>query len=59
MTDIYVWLYGKQNPIKYENIFNYYETREALVIVQEELYLSTTTKIFKKCLQAYQIVEAE
>lgn len=57
MKEISVWLYGKQNPTVFEEVEDFYETRKALVIIQEEMYFTTTTKIFKQSLQMYQVVD--
>ena len=55
MTNIKVWLYGTFNPLKFENVEDYNETKEALIIQQEEIYKSTITKIFKQALLRYEI----
>lgn len=55
MTNIKVWLYGTFNPLKFENVEDYYETRNALIIEQDDLYKTTTTKIFKQALLRYEV----
>ena len=55
MTNIKVWLYGTFNPLKFEDVEDYQETKDALVIQQEERYKSTLTKIFKQALLRYEV----
>lgn len=55
MTNMRVWLYGTFNPLKFENVEDYNETKEALIIQQEEMYKSTITKIFKQALLRYEV----
>lgn len=55
MINIKVWMYGTFNPLKFENVDDYHETKDALIIQQEELYKSTTTKIFKPALLRYEV----
>lgn len=50
-----VWLYGTFNPLKFENVEDYNETKEALIIQQEEMYKVTITKIFKQALLRYEV----
>lgn len=57
MKQISVWLYGKQNPTVFEDVEDYFENRKALVIIQEEMYLTTITKIFKQSLQMYKVID--
>lgn len=55
MKEIKVWVYGRQNPIIFEDVEDYFETRKALVIVQDDIYKTMTTKIFKQSLQMYNV----
>lgn len=55
MTNMRVWLYGTFNPLKFENVEDYNETKEALIIQQEEMYKITITKIFKQALLRYEV----
>ena len=55
MRNIKVWLYGTFNPLKFENVEDYNETKDALIIVQEEIYKTTITKIFKQALLRYEV----
>lgn len=55
MTNIKVWLYGTFNPLKFEDVEDYHETKDALIIQQEEMYKSTTTKLFKQALLRYEV----
>lgn len=57
MKQISVWLYGKQNPTIFEDVEDYFENRKALVIMQEEMYSTTITKIFKQSLQMYKVID--
>lgn len=57
MKQISVWLYGKQNPTVFEDVEDYFENRKALVIIQEEMYSTTITKIFKQSLQMYKVID--
>ena len=57
MKEIHIWLYGKQNPIVFECVEDYFESRKALVIIQEDMYKTTTTKIFKQSLQMYKVFD--
>lgn len=57
MKTIKVWVYGRQNPIIFEDVEEYSETLKALVIIQEEMYQTITTKIFKQSLQMYEVTE--
>lgn len=57
MKQISVWLYGKQNPTVFEDVEDYFENRKALVIIQEEMYTTTITKIFKQSLQMYKVID--
>lgn len=57
MKTIKVWVYGRQNPIIFEDIEEYSETLKALVIIQEEMYQTIATKIFKQSIQMYEITE--
>lgn len=55
MKDIKVWVYGRQKPLLFVNVEEFYETRKALVVVQEDIYESITTKIFKQAIQMYEV----
>lgn len=55
MRNIKVWLYGTFNPLKFENVEDYNETKDALIIQQEDLYKTTITKIFKQALLRYEV----
>lgn len=55
MINIKVWLYGTFNPLKFENVEEYHETKDALIIEKDELYKTTTTKIFKQALLRYEV----
>lgn len=57
MKTIKVWVYGRQNPIIFEDIAEYSETLKALVIIQEEMYQTIATKIFKQSIQMYEVTE--
>ena len=57
MKSIKVWVYGRQSPIIYEDVEEYFETRKALVIIQEEMYQTISTKIFKQSLQMYEVTD--
>ena len=57
MKDIKVWVYGRQNPIIFSNVEDYFETRKALAIVQEDMYKTITTKIFKQAIQMYEVTD--
>ena len=57
MRDLSVWLYGKFNPIVYENIEEFYDTRKYLKVIQETMYTTTTTIIYKQSLERYTITE--
>mgnify|MGYP003291567518 FL=1 len=57
MKQISVCLYGKQNPTVFEDVEDYFENRKALVIIQEEMYYTTITKIFKQSLQMYKVID--
>lgn len=57
MKTVKVWVYGRQNPIIFEDIAEYFETLKALVIIQEEMYQTIVTKIFKQSLQMYEVTE--
>lgn len=56
MTTIRAWLYGTFNPLEFKFVEDYHETKDALIIQQEEIYKSTTTKIFKQALLRYEVV---
>ena len=57
MTIIQVWLYGSQNPLIFDNVDGFYETRHAIEIVQLDMYQDIRTKIYKQCLQYYKKIE--
>ena len=57
MKDIKVWVYGRQNPIIFPNVEDYYETRKALTIIQGDMYKTVTTKIFKQAIQMYEVTD--
>lgn len=57
MKTIKAWVYGRQNPIIFEDVEEYLETRKALIILQEEMYQTITTKIFKQSLQMYEVTD--
>ena len=57
MTEIHAWLYGRENPIVFEFVEEYHDTRKTLDIIQEEQYLETRTRIFKTSLQRYTVFE--
>ena len=57
MKEIRVWLYGSFNPLKFEFVEDYHETRNALILIQEDMYKTTTTKIFKQSLLRYEVME--
>lgn len=59
MKTIKAWVYGRQNPIIFEDVEEYFETRKALTIIQEEMYQTITTKIFKQSLQMYEITDLQ
>lgn len=59
MTTIHAHLYGKPKPLVLENVTEYYETRKALIIVQEDMYIRTTTTIYKQSLQMYNVVNTQ
>lgn len=55
--DVKVWVYGRPKPILFVNVKEFYETRKALVIIQEDMYQTITTKIFKQSIQMYEITD--
>ena len=57
MKTVKVWVYGRQNPIIFEDVEEYSETLKALVIIQEEMYQTIATKIFKQSLQMFEVTE--
>lgn len=57
MKDIKVWVYGMQKPLIFSNVQEFFETRKALAIVQEDMYKTITTKIFKQAIQMYEITD--
>ena len=57
MRDLSVWLYGKVNPLVFEDIEEFYDTRKYLKVIQETMYTTTTTIIYKQSLQRYTITE--
>lgn len=57
MKTVKVWVYGRQNPIIFEDVEEYSETLKALVIIQEKMYQTIATKIFKQSLQMYEVTE--
>lgn len=57
MRDLRVWLYGKVNPIVFEDIEEFYDTRKYLKVIQETMYTTATTVIYKQSLQRYTITE--
>lgn len=57
MKEVHVWLYGTHNPLIFEFVEEVYETRKVIVIVQEDRYKTTTTKIYKQALLYYQTIE--
>ena len=57
MNEIKVWVYGRQHPIIFEDIEEYYETRKVLEIVQKDMYKTTITRIFKQSIQMYEIID--
>ena len=57
MRDLSVWLVGKVNPIVFEDIEEFYDTRKYLKVIQETMYTTTTTIIYKQSLQRYTITE--
>ncbi len=52
--DIKVWVYGRPKPILFVNVEEFYETRKALIVIQEDMYQTITTKIFKQSIQMYE-----
>lgn len=52
---ITAWLYGTFNPLSFENVEDYHESKDALVIVEEDQYKTVTTKIFKQALLRYEV----
>ena len=57
MTEIHVWLYGKECPLIFKNVDEFYETRHAIEIIQLNKYNDVRTKIYKQSLQYYRKVE--
>lgn len=57
MRDLRVWLYGKVNPLVFEDIEEFYDTRKYLKVIQETMYTTETTIIYKQSLQRYTITE--
>ena len=57
MYTLKAWVYGRQNPLIYPDVEEYYDTRKALIIIQDTLYTTTTTKIFKHSLQMYEVTQ--
>lgn len=57
MKNIKVWVYGMQKPLIFTDVEEFFETRKALALVQEDMYKSITTKIFKQAIQMYEITD--
>jgi hypothetical protein len=57
MRDLSVWLFGKVNPIVFEDIEEFHETRKYIKVIQETMYTTTTTVIYKQSLQRWTITE--
>lgn len=57
MKDIKVWVYGRQKPLLFVNVEDFYDKRKVLEIVQEDMYETVTTKIFKQAIQMYEVTD--
>ena len=58
MKEVHVWVYGRNNPVVFEDVEDFFETRKALAIVQEDIYKTTTTKIFKQAIIMYEVIDS-
>ena len=57
MKQITVWLMGETKPIIFEGVEDFFENRKALAIIQEDMYIMRTTKIFKDFIVRYTVTD--
>lgn len=57
MKQITVWLMGETKPIIFEDVEDFFENRKALAIIQEDMYIIRTTKIFKDFIVRYTVTD--
>jgi hypothetical protein len=57
MKEIHVWVTDSHTPLVFEDVQLYRETKLGLEITQEEMYLTTTTMIYRQNLLRYTLFE--
>ena len=57
MTEIQVWVYGRTNPIIFEDVEEVYDKRGYIEIVQLAKYCDTVTKFYKQSIQYWKKIE--
>ena len=57
MKEIHVWVTDRHEPIVFEDVQLYRETRRGLEIIQEEMYLTITTVIYRQNLLRYKLFD--
>lgn len=57
MITVIVSVTDQKEPLVFENVEHYWETRRGLEIIQDDLYQSTTTVIMKDNILRYTISE--
>jgi len=55
MKQITVWIVNEPKPIIFEGVEDFFENRKALAIIQEDIYITRTTKIFKNFIVRYTV----
>ena len=57
MKQITVWIMSESKPIIFEDVEDFFENRKALAIIQEDMYITRTTKIFKDFIVRYTVTD--
>lgn len=57
MREIHVWVTDRPEPLVFEDVQLYRETRHGLEITQEEMYLTITTMIYRQNLLRYKLFD--
>ena len=57
MKQITVWIANEPKSIIFEGVEDFFENRKALVIIQQDMYITRTTKIFKNFIVRYTVTD--
>lgn len=57
MKEVEVWVTDRQQSLSFVDVDYFHETRKSLEIIQEDLYTTTTTVIYKSNILRYKVFE--